>query len=67
MFDELLRELQAGVFIMLALLVGGMVIVFVLTQLHEVLKADLTTPLVVVGVAVFVLIAEVIKHQRRQS
>jgi hypothetical protein len=66
MFDQLLRELRAGVLILLALFVAALAVIFVFTQLHVVLNADLATPMVVVGVVVFVLVTEAIKHQRRQ-
>jgi hypothetical protein len=66
MFDQLVRELRTGVLLLLALFVGALAVVFVFTQLHVVLDADLATPLIVVGVAIVALITETIKHQRGQ-
>jgi hypothetical protein len=65
MFDELLRELRVAALILLVVIAGAVALVFLLTHLPVALNADLATPLVVVGVAVFVFVTEAIKHRRR--
>jgi len=67
MFDREVRQsLQTGALLVLLVVVGACALVFVLTRLEILLGADLATPLVVVGIALFVVLTEILKHQRGQ-